>query len=139
MSSCNCNYLKKTVCNAGLYGTLKVATTKVVGKAPKKDNDVLTQKVSSGKMRNEILMDVAAYGAAQYGWWYLAENAMSYQPEMFADLPINLMEDLYKAGIITLIDAARGKATINSFIHELLLVGATDFTFKAIDSMDSSA
>lgn len=139
MSSCECSYLKSTVCKSALYGTYKVATTTVVNKAPKVDGDILTQKVSKGKMRNEILMDVGVYALAQYGYWYLSDSMMmSYEPDMVKDLPINVVENVYKAVIISGVDAIRGKASMNSFIRELLLVSATDFTYQALDGMDNA-
>jgi hypothetical protein len=133
-SPCNCNYLKTTVAKSTLYGTYKIASTKVVSKAPKTDGDILTNKVSKGKLRNELLMDIATYGAATYLWWYMKDYTALYS-EMVKDLPLDVVGDVYKAGVISLVDFARGKGSINGFIHELLLVAATDVTYSALDAM----
>ncbi len=139
MSDCECSYLKQTVCNSALYGTYKVATTKVVNKAPKSDSNILEEKISKGKLRNEILMDVGVYGLSSYTWSMWKDQLTGIEPDMFKDIPVDIVKSVYQAGIISLVDWARGKGSINSFIHELLLVSATDFTFSAIDGMDKAA
>lgn len=136
MSSCECSYLKKTICDSALYGTYKVATTKVVNKAPKSDKGVLEEKVSKGKLRNEILMDVGVYGLSSYTWNMWKDKMMGYEPEIMKDVPIDVMKSVYQAGIISLVDMLRGQGSMNRFIHELLLVSATDMTFNLIDGME---
>lgn len=133
MSSCECSYLKNTVSNTALYGTYKMITTKVVNKAPKQDTDVLSEKVSKGKFKNEILMDMGAYALAQYGYWYMKDNLLGYEPDMVRDLPINVVENVYKAGIIALVNYLRGEGNLNTFIRELMLVSAVDATYQIVN------
>lgn len=133
-NTCPCSYLKKTVSKASLYGMGKVATTKLVSKAPKSE-DVVMEKVSKSKFKNEIFTSVGAYIAATYGWWYMQDMAQSYEPTSLSGLPIDVVGDVYKAAIIELVNFLMGKGSMNGFLHELLLVGVTDVAYNSLDMM----
>jgi tRNA(Ile2) C34 agmatinyltransferase TiaS len=137
MSDCKCSSLKKAVCNASLYGMLKAASMDVVKKAPKKDKDIITEKVSKGKWKSELLGSVVAYGGAQmmYGYTDMGTMFYGYEPEAVKGLPIDVAADVYKAAIIELVNYFMGRGSISGFLHELLLVGGADVVYNSVSKM----
>lgn len=134
---CECTYLKKTLCESAIYGMGKAATMDITKTKSKKSKDgVLTEKVGKSEWKKELFTSVGAYALSQYGYWYLKDGMMSYEPTVFQGLPIDVVKDVYQAFIIEMVNGImKGKFSMNSFLHELLLTGGADIVYNQIGKM----